>query len=230
MKGSVNLFTFKVGEGNLQRVYSYPMREVRALAAELGMDLNQDKEFIWFLKQALVTILPQGWQREKDPKGTLQYHNPLTGATTERHPLLYLFRAAFSRLLQSSYETTAPAVPAESHPSLSQQVIPVRTHSEQEAFFAELLRKVQRTQDLSDSDRLKKAMTDVELFYETLITGQGVPASIEDSLEYKCLDPKQVMATAEALGVAEDYRLLWIARLFCALPLPPLWQRSVDGC
>ena len=227
MKGSVNLFTFKVGEGNLQRVYSYPMREVRALAAELGMDLTQDKEFIWFLKQALVTILPQGWQREKDPKGTLQYHNPLTGATTERHPLLYLFRAAFSQLLQSSYESTA--ISADTHPALSQQAIPVRTHSEQEAFFAELLRKVQRTQDLSDSDRLKKVMNDVELFYETLITEESVPASIEDSLEYKCLDPKQVMGTAEALGVAQDYRLLWIARLFCALPLPPLWQRSTDA-
>jgi len=228
MKKSVDLFTFKVGEGSFQRTFSYPMREVRTLAAELGMDLTQDKEFIWFLKQALVTILPQGWHREKDPKGALQYHNPTTGTTTERHPLLYLFRAAFSRLIQSAYDTTA-TVSANTPQPRAADSMPVRTHSEQEAFFAELLRKVQRKQEVSDSDRLATAMAEVELFYETLVTGQGVPPSIEDSLEYKCVDPKEILATAAALGIEQDYRLLWIARLFCVLPLPPLWKRSVDA-
>lgn len=228
MKGSVDLFTFKVGEGSFQRVFSYPMREVRTLAAELGMDLTQDKEFIWFLKQALVTILPQGWQREKDPKGTLQYHNSTTGATTERHPLLYLFRSAFSHLIQSAYDATATISATTSQPRYSES-IPVRTHSEQEAFFADLLRKVQRRQEVSDSDRLDTALAEVELFYETLVTGQSVPPSIENSLEYKCVDPRQILTTAAALGIEQDHRLLWIARMFCVLPLPPLWQRSIDA-
>lgn len=77
----------------------YPMKEARSVATQLGMDMEADSELIWFLKQALVALLPQGWKKETDPKGRIKYHNTQTNATTATHPLLYQYRIAFFRLL-----------------------------------------------------------------------------------------------------------------------------------
>ena len=54
-----DLFVFTRGEGDSQRSYSYPQHEAKALAAQLGMDLHSDADLLWFLKEALVTILPE---------------------------------------------------------------------------------------------------------------------------------------------------------------------------
>lgn len=217
-----DLFVFTRGEDDSQRSYSYPQHEAKALAAQLGMDLNSDADLLWFLKEALVTILPQGWKKEANASGMAQYHNLKTGVTTETHPLLYIFRAAYHHLLETNEQQKAEASPIDD-PSLLQ------SSTEQSRFFADLLKKVEKKQDsIKSTLRFEQAMHDAELFYSSLLTGSSVPKHLEDSLEYQSVAPERMMELARALGVQDDYRLLWVARVFAVLPLPPLWKRSHD--
>ena len=222
MTSSPDLFVFTRGEGDSQRSFSYPMREAKALAAQLGMDMNSDSDLLWFLREALVTILPQGWKKEASASGMAQYHNLKTGVTTETHPLLYIFRAAFHHLVDTSEQQKAEDSPIDDPSSL-------QSATEQSRYFADLLKKVEKKQDSVKSTlRFEQAMHDAELFYSSLLTGSSVPKHIEDSLEFQSVAPERMMELARALGVQDDYRLLWVARVFAVLPLPPLWKRSHD--
>ena len=217
-----DLFVFTRGEGDSQRSYSYPQHEAKALAAQLGMDLHSDADLLWFLKEALVTILPQGWKKEANASGMAQYHNLKTGVTTETHPLLYIFRAAYHHLVETNEQQKAEAGPIDDPSSL-------QSSTEQSRFFADLLKKIEKKQDSVKSTlRFEQAMHDAELFYSSLLTGSSVPKHLEDSLEFQSVAPERMMELARALGVQDDYRLLWVARVFAVLPLPPLWKRSHD--
>jgi hypothetical protein len=77
----------------------YKIKDVQKVAFELGMDIYTDKkEYLWFLKQALQSLMPVNWKKEH-LKGKTYYHNELTSITTEKHPLIYRFRAIFNRLV-----------------------------------------------------------------------------------------------------------------------------------
>lgn len=222
MTSSPDLFVFTRGEGDSERSFSYPMREAKALASQLGMDMNSDSDLLWFLREALVTILPQGWKKEASASGMAQYHNLKTGVTTETHPLLYIFRAAFHHLVDTTEQQKAEDSPIDDPTSL-------QSSTEQSRFFADLLKKVEKKQDSVKSTlRFEQAMHDAELFYSSLLTGSSVPKHLEDSLEFQSVAPERMMELARALGVQDDYRLLWVARVFAVLPLPPLWKRSHD--
>jgi hypothetical protein len=84
----------------------YPFKDVKKLADSLGIDLHTDKEkYLWFIKQALDSLLPHDWNREK-ARGRTFYHNPESAITTEKHPMLYRFRAAFNRLVTNNVQLT----------------------------------------------------------------------------------------------------------------------------
>jgi len=78
----------------------FPRREVQAIAELIGFDLDIDTPFLWFLKQTLLTFLPKGWKRESSPWGQVCYYNQASQVTTETHPLLFHYRAAFLKLLR----------------------------------------------------------------------------------------------------------------------------------
>jgi len=88
MRKDAENFAFKLGEGDFQRSYSYPLPQVYSLAKSLGMDLSKDREFIWFLKQALVAVLPTG-----------PAPSPLHLSSVS-HPLICPYRAAYAKLLE----------------------------------------------------------------------------------------------------------------------------------
>ena len=236
MKQQGEVFSFKTGEGEGQRVYTYPLQEVKELAVQLGMDLDVDRDFLWFLKEALVTILPLGWRKEENTTGLAQYHNTLTGVTTETHPLLYIFRSAFSHLLEMYCNQRPDLAAVQDTGQNSRQrrlepdlMISLQSAEDQQVFFSELLKKIEKKQEgMKDTAKFEAAMKEVDMFYSALIVGGKVPRSIEDTLEYQCVDPKKMLELAKILGVQDDYRLFWVARVFAVLPLPPLWKRSYD--
>ncbi len=94
-----DLFLIYTKEDSETVVKEFPRTEVAMIAELLGFDLDQDVHFYWFLKQALLELLPKGWKRESSPAGKVMYHNPNSQVTTETHPLVYRFRAAFAKLL-----------------------------------------------------------------------------------------------------------------------------------
>ena len=219
---SSDLFVFTRGEGASQRSYSYPVHEAKTLALQLGMDLDTDSEFIWFLQEALVTILPQGWKKEANASGTAQYHNLKTGVTTETHPLLYIFRAAYHHLLETTQLAQGESTPKDTE-------TPLPSNENPSHYFADLLKRIEKKQDsVKSTVRFEQAMRDAELFYSSLLSGTSVPKHIEDSLEYQSVEPERMLELARALGVQDEYRLMWVARVFAVLPLPPLWKRSHD--
>ena len=236
MKQQGEVFSFKTGEGEGQRMYTYPLQEVKDLAQQLGMDLDVDRDYLWFLKEALVTILPLGWRKEANTTGLAQYHNTLTGVTTETHPLLFIFRSAYSHLLEMHFNQRAdPTSPQDKGQSSRQrrlepdQMIFLQSAEDQQQFFSELLKKIEKKQEgMKDTAKFEAAMKEVDMFYSALIVGGKVPRSIEDTLEYQCVDPRKMMEIAKMLGVQDDYRLFWVARLYAVLPLPPLWKRTYD--
>lgn len=236
MKQQGEVFSFKTGEGEGQRVYTYPLQEVKDLAQQLGMDLEVDRDYLWFLKEALVTILPLGWRKEANTTGLAQYHNTLTGVTTETHPLLFIFRSAYSHLLEMHFnQRIDPSTPQDKGQTSRQrrlepdQMISLQSTEDQQEFFTELLKKIEKKQEgMKDTAKFEAAMKEVDMFYSALIVGGKVPRSIEDTLEYQCVDPRKMMEIAKMLGVQDDYRLFWVARLYAVLPLPPLWKRTYD--
>jgi len=80
----------------------FPRQEVQAIAELIGFDLDLDTPFLWFLKQALLTLLPKGWKRESCPWGQVCYFSQTSAVTTETHPLLFRYRTAFLKLLRYS--------------------------------------------------------------------------------------------------------------------------------
>jgi hypothetical protein len=60
---------------------------------------------MWFIKQALKSLLPHEWTREQ-ARGRTYYHNAESAITTEKHPMLYRFRAAFNRLVTNNVQLT----------------------------------------------------------------------------------------------------------------------------
>jgi NTP pyrophosphatase (non-canonical NTP hydrolase) len=51
------------------------LRDVINLANQLGIDLRTDKEeYMWFIKQALQSLLPKDWIKEES-RGRTYYHN-----------------------------------------------------------------------------------------------------------------------------------------------------------
>ena len=201
-----SVFRFEMQREDGVVVREYPYKEVQSLATRLGMDMEVDANLEWFLKQALITLLPSGWKRESDPKGRIQYHNAHTQATTGTHPLLFQYRCAFFRLLQRH-----------PHPDSSDA---------QQNLFTDLVKEKQL-----DVPHRIAAMKDAENFYASIIRlGEGhAPRFIEETVEYQQASPQALLEMARRLGIASELRLYWVARMALALPLPPCFESLRDS-
>lgn len=199
------VFRFELQREEGVIVREYPYKEVQSLAMRLGMDLEADAGLEWFLKQALITLLPSGWKRESDPKGRIQYHNAQTQATTGTHPLLFQYRCAFFRLLQRRLLPDGPEA--------------------QQMLFKDLVKE-----NIHDSSSRKAALKDAEDFYASIIRlGEGRPPRfIEEAVEYQQASPQAVLDMANRLGIRSELRLYWVARMALALPLPPCFESIRD--
>lgn len=200
------VFRFEMQREDGMVVREYPYKEVQSLATRLGMDMEVDANLEWFLKQALITLLPSGWKRESDPKGRIQYHNAHTQATTGTHPLLFQYRCAFFRLLQR-----------QPHPDSSDA---------QQNLFKDLVKEKQL-----DGPHRMAALKDAENFYASIIRlGEGHPPRfIEETVEYQQASPQALLEMARRLGIASELRLYWVARMALALPLPPCFESLRDS-
>lgn len=181
---------------------SYPRKEAVHLSEQLGIDFETDKEYRWFLNQALLLILPLGWKKEYDPFGYIQYHNSNNDVTTQRHPLIYKFRAAFLKLTQNK--------------GMNPKAIEQSTYETKKTAFRTVISLVEDAGELPHQD--------AQSFYAILLEHcrTGPPVHIEESLDYQLVEPAKMMKKAETLGIANDYRLLWVARTFAVLLVPPL--------
>ena len=206
----------KEAEGPVTR--EYPMKEAMSVATQLGMDMEADSDYLWFLKQALVALLPQGWKRESDPKGRIKYHNTKTNATTATHPLLYQYRIAYFRLLQ--YLPHRRNGPEESKLRDKQ-----RSSDEDALIFNRLMDERKSNNPLRDL-----ALRDSDKFYDSIIGPNATrpPHFIEELAEYQQANPSDMVEMAHTLGIGAEYRYFWVARMCLVLPLPPCFETTID--
>ena len=199
------VYRFQLQQADGVVIREYPYKEVQSLATCLGMDLEADAEVEWFLRQALITLLPSGWKRESDPRGRIQYHNAQTQATTGTHPLLYQYRYAFFRLLQRRPHPDDPEA--------------------QQHLFRDLLKEPK-----TDGPERFAALKDADQFYASIVrlTEGRPPRFIEESAEYQQASPQAVLEMARKLGIINEFRLFWVARMALALPLPPCFEFTLD--
>lgn len=219
----------------------YVYEEVKHLAEQLGMDLEQDREkYIEFLKGALSTLLPVGWKRERDPTGKVLYHNIQTSLTTETHPLIYHFRKAFLELVERNSTGPVPTPKRKVSPKMNEtdsdplnKVNKVKLWSiEAEQKMHEALSdKLQDTSERSDNSAIDQAIEEATQFYKKLLEGSVFkpPEAIENTLEYQLVDPEEMLRKFKEMNLPPRHELVWIARLAIMLPLPPLWKYSFDA-
>ena len=197
------------------------MKEAQSVATQLGMDMEADSEFIWFLKQALVALLPQGWKKESDPKGRIKYHNSQTNATTATHPLLHQYRIAFFRLLL--YPLSSRSGPDVS--KAREKALP-RSIDEDEVLFHSLVVEHRSSNPLRDA-----VLKDADVFYGSIVgpTATHPPHYIEETAEFQQVSPTEMLEMAHKLGIGNDFRYFWIARMALVLPLPPCFETTIDA-
>jgi hypothetical protein len=218
----------------------YVYEEVKLLAEQLGMDLDQDREkYIEFLKGALNTLLPVGWKRERDPSGKLLYHNIQTSLTTETHPLIYHFRKAFLELVESNSAGPVPTPRRKVSPKMNEtdsdpfnkvNKVKLWNIEAEQKMYEELSDKLRDTSERSDNSAIDQAIEEATQFYKKLLEGSlfKPPEAIENTLEYQLVDPEEMLSKFKEMNLPPRHELIWIARLALMLPLPPLWKYSFD--
>lgn len=73
-------------------------------ACRLGMDPQQDQEFLWIARESLVAFLPEGWYHVSATEtGEPYYYNEITGESRWDHPCDDQFRRMFNDLKQRKY-------------------------------------------------------------------------------------------------------------------------------
>lgn len=225
MRKDAENFAFKLGEGDFQRSYSYPLPQVYSLAKSLGMDLSKDREFIWFLKQALVAVLPTG-----------PAPSPLHLSSVS-HPLICPYRAAYAKLLEMAVQRkSVPVVREERRMSMRQRrlepidVVTLQTREEQEATLSQVsLAYRSKLEAISASEKLEKAVLETQSFYEVLLPAEETLEEYRQTWDYQHVDPREVLGMAVTLGVSKDPQLFSLVRVFSILPLPPLWKLTFDA-
>ena len=219
----------------------YVYEEVKHLAEQLGMDLDEDREkYIEFLKGALNTLLPVGWKRERDPSGKVLYHNIQTSLTTETHPLIYHFRKAFLELVERNNTGPVPTPKRKVSPKMNEtdsdpfnkvNKVKLWTIEAEQKMYETLTDKLQDTSERSDNSAIDQAIEEATQFYKKLLEGSVFkpPETIENTLEYQLVDPDEMLGKFKEMNLPPRHELVWIARLALMLPLPPLWKYSFDG-
>jgi len=61
----------------------------------LGMDPEEDAEFIYIAREGVTAPIPEPWEVREGENGELIYHNPLTQEYTYKHPLDDYYRQKF---------------------------------------------------------------------------------------------------------------------------------------
>lgn len=97
-----NSYAFQIRFADKDKTIFFPKREVDALSADIGIDIERDKtNHLWFLQQALMSELPYGWEKEQDLQGSTIYHNYLINVNSNSHPNIHKFRISFNDILKS---------------------------------------------------------------------------------------------------------------------------------
>ncbi len=55
--------------------FTLPFQEVYEFAEYLGMDVDQDQEFLWIAVEAMFAPLPRNWQEFENESGQIYYYN-----------------------------------------------------------------------------------------------------------------------------------------------------------
>jgi len=84
---------------------SFPIKEVRDIAENIGMDIYSDNKYRWFLHMILLSELPHGWAKQYEKKGKVKYFNEVSKILTNSHPLSALYRRIFTEILKRSIKT-----------------------------------------------------------------------------------------------------------------------------
>lgn len=226
MRKDAEHFAFKLGEGDSQRSYSYPLPQVYSLAKSLGMDLSKDRDLMWFLKQALVAVLPKGL--------SVPSHSRLS---SDSHPLICPYRAAYAKLLEMGMERKTLLVAGEERRMSMRQrrlepigIVALQSKEEQETAIAQVsLTYRRKLEAIPASEKLGKAVLEAYSFYEVLLPTEEALDDYRQTWDYQHVDPREVLEMAVMLGVGKDYHLLGLVRVFSVLPLPPLWKLTFDA-
>mmetsp|Transcript_31082 Transcript_31082/g.75545 ORF Transcript_31082/g.75545 Transcript_31082/m.75545 type:complete len:1826 (+) Transcript_31082:341-5818(+) len=74
------------------------MEMVLEYAMYLGMDREQDEEFLWIAEQALRAPVPEGWEEMMDPFGEIYFFNETTSQSTRQHPMDGYYQSLYRKL------------------------------------------------------------------------------------------------------------------------------------
>lgn len=82
-------------------------------------------------------------------------------------------------------------------------------------------------------EKLHDAMNSAKEFYKKLLPPKQYtcPSSIEETVAYQHADIDRVLEMAAECGIDSKHEpyLLWIARMFLCIPLPPFWRKRTIG-
>ncbi|EKX41766.1 hypothetical protein GUITHDRAFT_48426, partial [Guillardia theta CCMP2712] len=63
------------------------IKEVTAFAVYLGMDPEEDEEFLWIAVEAMIAPLPKNWSEHEARDGRVYFYNRRTDHTQWEHPM-----------------------------------------------------------------------------------------------------------------------------------------------
>ncbi|EKX52157.1 hypothetical protein GUITHDRAFT_54803, partial [Guillardia theta CCMP2712] len=72
--------------------------QVEDYAAYLGIDAQQEPEYLWIAEMALMAPLPPGWTENKDSTGNVFFHNRSMSLSSYEHPLDPAFKSYYKKL------------------------------------------------------------------------------------------------------------------------------------
>ena len=70
----------------------------------LGMNLDEDREFLYIAEEGLKAAVPEPWEVFYDSKKDMYFYNRVTKETTYEHPLDQAYREKFLKLKKEKQE------------------------------------------------------------------------------------------------------------------------------
>ncbi|CCW71345.1 unnamed protein product [Phytomonas sp. Hart1] len=117
--------------------------EIIEYAKWLGMDLLEDKQFLWIAREGLKAPLPENWKACESDKGELYYFNLKTGESIWDHPMDDYFKMLF---MDEKKNLTSRSISRGSNREHDQ--VQQKTSSRSKRRVVEILREVGQKQNI----------------------------------------------------------------------------------
>jgi len=84
-------------------------KEVYEFAEYLGMNVDQDQEFLWIAVEAMFAPLPRNWQEFENENGQIYYYNHSTKISQWEHPLDDYHKSLYRKQKEEKSKISGPS-------------------------------------------------------------------------------------------------------------------------